>query len=218
MKVLLLNGSPNEHGCTYTALCEVARALEESGVETETLWIGNRAVRGCIGCGGCAKNGRRRCVFEDDLVNAALDRMQACDGLVVGSPVHYAAAGGSITSFLDRMFYAGGSQLRTKVGAAVQRAPRGHDVHARSAFQILHHLRHADCAQPVLADGARKHAGRRSQGRGRLADHAHVGEKYGVYDPRLCPCARKRAASARNGEAKEAHEFHPLTASILLDV
>ena len=124
MKVLLLNGSPNEHGCTYTALCEVARALEESGVETETLWIGNRAVRGCIGCGGCAKNGRRRCVFEDDLVNAALDRMQACDGLVVGSPVHYAAAGGSITSFLDRMFYAGGSQLRTKVGAAVCSARR----------------------------------------------------------------------------------------------
>ena len=109
MKVLLLNGSPNEHGCTYTALCEVARALKEGDVETETLWIGNRAVRGCIGCGGCAKNGRRRCVFEDDLVNAALDRMQACDGLVVGSPVHYAAAGGSITSFLDRMFYAGGS-------------------------------------------------------------------------------------------------------------
>ena len=124
MKVLLLNGSPNEHGCTYTALCEVARALEESGVETETLWIGNRAVRGCIGCGGCAKNGRRRCVFEDDLVNAALDRMQACDGLVIGSPVHYAAAGGSITSFLDRMFYAGGSQLRTKVGAAVCSARR----------------------------------------------------------------------------------------------
>ena len=81
MKVLLLNGSPNEHGCTYTALCEVARALEESGVETETLWIGN-------------------------------------------SPVHYAAAGGSITSFLDRMFYAGGSQLRTKVGAAVCSARR----------------------------------------------------------------------------------------------
>ena len=108
MKVLLLNGSPNEHGCTYTALCEVARALEESGVETETLWIGNRAVRGCIGCGGCA----------------ALERMQACDGLVGGSPVHYAAAGGSITSFLDRMFYAGGSQLRTKVGAAVCSARR----------------------------------------------------------------------------------------------
>ena len=118
MKVLLLNGSPNEHGCTYTALCEVARALEESGVETETLWIGNRAVRGCIGCGGCAKNGRRRCVFEDDLVNAALDRMQACDGLVVGSPVHYAAAGGSIITSGGLVF----------IGAATDRYLRAFDM------------------------------------------------------------------------------------------
>ena len=124
MKVLLLNGSPNQHGCTHTALCEVARAIEESGIETEILWIGNQAVRGCIGCGGCARNGKRRCVFGDDLVNTALDKMQICDGLVVGSPVHYAAAGGSITSFLDRMFYAGGSQMRAKVGAAVCSARR----------------------------------------------------------------------------------------------
>ena len=101
MKVLLLNGSPNQHGCTHTALCEVARAIEESGIETEILWIGNQAVRGCIGCGGCARSGKRRCVFGDDLVNTALDKMRSCDGLVVGSPVHYAAAGGSITSFLD---------------------------------------------------------------------------------------------------------------------
>lgn len=124
MKVLLLNGSPNQHGCTYTALCEVARAIEESGIETEILWIGNQAVRGCIGCGGCARSGKHRCVFGDDLVNTALDKMRSCDGLVVGSPVHYAAAGGSITSFLDRMFYAGGSQMRAKVGAAVCSARR----------------------------------------------------------------------------------------------
>lgn len=124
MKVLLLNGSPNQHGCTHTALCEVARAIEESGIETEILWIGNQAVRGCIGCGGCARSGKRRCVFGDDLVNTALDKMRSCDGLVVGSPVHYAAAGGSITSFLDRMFYAGGSQMRAKVGAAVCSARR----------------------------------------------------------------------------------------------
>ena len=124
MKVLLLNGSPNQHGCTNTALCEVARAIEESGIETEILWIGNQAVRGCIGCGGCARSGKRRCVFGDDLVNTALDKMRSCDGLVVGSPVHYAAAGGSITSFLDRMFYAGGSQMRAKVGAAVCSARR----------------------------------------------------------------------------------------------
>ena len=124
MKVLLLNGSPNQHGCTYTALCEVAHAIEESSIETEILWIGNQAVRGCIGCGGCARSGKRRCVFGDDLVNTALDKMRSCDGLVVGSPVHYAAAGGSITSFLDRMFYAGGSQMRAKVGAAVCSARR----------------------------------------------------------------------------------------------
>ena len=124
MKVLLLNGSPNQHGCTHTALCEVARAIEEGGIETEILWIGNQAVRGCIGCGGCARSGKRRCVFGDDLVNTALDKMRSCDGLVVGSPVHYAAAGGSITSFLDRMFYAGGSQMRAKVGAAVCSARR----------------------------------------------------------------------------------------------
>ena len=124
MKVLLLNGSPHEKGCTYTALREVADTLEKEGVETEIFWIGNQAVRGCIGCGGCAKSGTRRCVFKDDRVNEALDKMLECDGLVVGSPVHYAAAGGSITSFLDRMFYAGGSQLRTKVGAAVVSARR----------------------------------------------------------------------------------------------
>lgn len=77
MKVLLLNGSPNQHGCTHTALCEVARAIEESGIETEILWIGNQAVRGCIGCGGCARSGKHRCVFGDDLVNTALDKMRS---------------------------------------------------------------------------------------------------------------------------------------------
>ena len=124
MNVLLINGSPHAHGCTDAALQEIAKALNADGIETTIYHIGAVPVGGCVGCGGCAKNGRRRCVFEDDLVNAALDRMQACDGLVVGSPVHYAAAGGSITSFLDRMFYAGGSQLRTKVGAAVCSARR----------------------------------------------------------------------------------------------
>lgn len=124
MKVLLLNGSPHEKDCTYTALREVADTLEKEGVETEIFFIGNQAVRGCIGCGECAKSGTRRCVFKDDRVNEALDKMLACDGLVVGSPVHYASAGGSVTSFLDRMFYAGGSQLRTKVGAAVVSARR----------------------------------------------------------------------------------------------
>ena len=124
MKVLLINGSPNELGCTHEALGEVALALRESGIESELLHIGRGPVRGCIGCGGCARSGTHRCVFGDDPVNTALERMASCDGLVIGSPVHYASAGGSITSFLDRMFYAGGATLRGKVGAAVVSARR----------------------------------------------------------------------------------------------
>ena len=124
MKVLLLNGSPHEKGCTYTALREVADTLEREGIETEILSIGNQAIHGCIDCRECSKSGTHRCIFKEDRVNEALDKMLACDGLVVGSPVHYASAGGSITSFLDRMFHAGGTQLRTKVGAAVVSARR----------------------------------------------------------------------------------------------
>ena len=124
MKVLLINGSPNERGCTHEALSEVASALAESSVQSEILHIGRGPVRGCIGCGGCARSGRQRCVVRDDLVNAALERMEDCDGLVIGSPVHYASAGGSITSFMDRMFYAGGASMRGKVGAAVVSARR----------------------------------------------------------------------------------------------
>ncbi len=123
MKALLINGSPNAHGCTYTALCEVARALEAEGVETEIFQIGAGAVRGCIGCGGCAANDHR-CVFDDDRVNEALDRAAACDAVVFGSPVHYASAGGSMTAFMDRMFYSGSSQLRGKVAACVVSARR----------------------------------------------------------------------------------------------
>ena len=135
MKVLLINGSPHEKGCTYTALREVADTLEKEGIETEIFHIGNQAIRGCIGCLACSKSGTRRCVFKDDRVNEALDKMQECDGLVVGSPVHYASAGGSITSFLDRMFYAGGSQLRTKVGAAVVSARRAGTTAALDQLQ-----------------------------------------------------------------------------------
>lgn len=124
MKVLLINGSPNERGCTHAALSEVASALEQEGVSSEIFWISKGPVRGCIGCGGCARSGRHRCVFGDDPVNAALDKMEGCQGLVIGSPVHYASAGGSITSFMDRMFYAGGAQMRGKVGAAVVSARR----------------------------------------------------------------------------------------------
>ena len=122
MKVLLLNGSPNEHGCTFRALTEVANSLKENGVDSEILQIGKGAIHGCIGCGGCSKLGH--CVFGEDGVNEAVERAKEADGLIVGSPVYYASPNGSILSFLDRMFYSGGRYLTHKPAAAVASARR----------------------------------------------------------------------------------------------
>ncbi len=133
MKVLLINGSPNEKGCTYTALCEVAGELNRAGVDTQIFHVGKQPVRGCIGCGGCARAGRGRCVFGDDRVNEALALAEEADGFVFGSPVHYAAASGMATSFLDRFFYAGRGFAR-KPGAAVVSCRRGG---ASAAFDQL---------------------------------------------------------------------------------
>ena len=133
MKVLLINGSPRGEKCTKTALKIVAEAIEENGIETEIIDVGSKPVRGCIGCGGCA--GKGKCVFGDeDGVNACIEKMKECDGLVIGSPVHYASASGAITSFMDRVCYAGGSALAYKPGAAVVSCRRGG---ASAAFDQL---------------------------------------------------------------------------------
>lgn len=120
MKVLLVNGSPHKQGCTYTALCEVAKGLSEGGVESEIFQAGG-TEKGCLGCGYCRKAGK--CV-TNDCVNDILPRLEEFDGLVIGSPVHYASAGGAATSFMDRLFYAGGGKLKFKAGAAVASARR----------------------------------------------------------------------------------------------
>lgn len=121
MKVLLLNGSPHEKGCTYRALKEVSDSLQTEGIGSEIIHIGNQAIHGCIGCKKCAHTGR--CVFKGDPVNAVLDKMEGADGLIVGSPVYYASANGSLYSFLDRLFYAG-SSFAYKPAAAVVSARR----------------------------------------------------------------------------------------------
>ena len=121
MKVLMINGSPREKGCTFTALSEVALALRGEGVDSVILHVGNAPVQSCQACRGCA--GKGRCVI-DDSVNVALDTMRECDGLVVGSPVHYASASGAVTCFMDRLFYAGDC-LAYKPGAAVVSCRRG---------------------------------------------------------------------------------------------
>ena len=123
MKVLLINGSPNENGCTYTALCEAAGALEREGIETEIFQMGKQPVRGCIGCGGCARKGDGRCVFGDDAVNRALEKAETADGYIIGSPVYFASANGSLIAMLDRMFYAG-KCFSYKPAAAVVSARR----------------------------------------------------------------------------------------------
>ena len=121
MKVLLVNGSPHEHGCTYTALSEVEGALRGEGIETGWFWIGNEPVRGCMGCRGCA--GKGECVY-DDAVNKLSRTAAEYDGFVFGSPVHFAGAAGGITSLMDRAFYSSRVSFAYKPAAAVVSARR----------------------------------------------------------------------------------------------
>ncbi len=124
MNVLLINGSPNANGCTFTALSEVAKALEENGVDTRIIHVGGKDIRGCIGCRKCKISGK--CVF-DDIVNETAPLFAACDGIVLGSPVYFASANGGLVSFVDRLFYSAalGNLQSMKVGASVVSARRG---------------------------------------------------------------------------------------------
>lgn len=178
MKVLLVNGSPHKNGCTFTALGEVAKTLEECGISAEIFWIGNSVAGGCIACGNCAKTGK--CAFNDT-VNECRQKAREADGFVFGSPVHYAAASGGITSFMDRLFYSeacgnGGGAFYLKPAAAVLSARRAgttaafdqlnkyftisqmpivssrywNMVHGRTAEQVLHDKEGMQCMR-ILA-------------------------------------------------------------------
>ena len=122
MKVLMLNGSPHAQGNTALALREMEKIFTECGIEVETVHVGNQAIRGCIACGYCFKNGK--CVV-DDAVNEIAPKFAACDGLVVASPVYYASANSTLTALLDRLFYSTGFDKTMKVGASVAIARRG---------------------------------------------------------------------------------------------
>lgn len=122
MKVLMINGSPNERGCTYTALTIIADELSKQGVDSEIVWLGNGAVRGCIGCGGCKKLGK--CVFGDDPVNSIAEKCKFADGFVFGAPVHYASPCGAMVSAMDRLFYSVGGNLKFKPAASIVSARR----------------------------------------------------------------------------------------------
>lgn len=131
MRVLLINGSPHEHGCTYTALMEIAGVLEKHDIEWELIYLGKKPIAGCIDCGKCGETGR--CIF-DDQVNQIIERLDTFDAVVAGSPVYYAAASGQITAFMNRLFFASGGRMAGKLGAAVVSCRRGG---ASAAFDQL---------------------------------------------------------------------------------
>lgn len=131
MKVLLVNGSPHEHGCTYIALKEVAMTLQKNGIDSEILHLGNQAFHGCIACRKCKETGQ--CIFSD-LVNETINRLDEFDGLIVGTPVHYASPSGQVITFLDRLFYAASDKMAGKLGASVVSCRRGG---ATSSFDCL---------------------------------------------------------------------------------
>lgn len=130
-KVLLINGSPREKGCTYTALCEMEKTLNKNGIETELFQLGAREPHDCIACGQCGKSGR--CVFND-AVNELAARADEFSGMVVGSPVYYAGPSSSVTGFLDRLFYSAGGRFKNKPACCIVSCRRGG---ASAAFDRL---------------------------------------------------------------------------------
>lgn len=124
MKVLLINGSPRPRGCTYTALKEAEKTLNEAGIETEIFHIGAKAIQGCTDCGACA--GGKACVFdkEDEVVTIARKKVNEADGIIVGSPVYFAGPNGNLTAFMNRLFYGGSVNCIGKPAAAIVSARR----------------------------------------------------------------------------------------------
>ena len=144
MKVLMLNGSCNPKGCTYTALTEVGKTLTSAGIDYEIVQLGGDPVRDCIGCNQCSKSG---CVFTDGGVNDFIAKARQADGFVFGTPVYYAHPSGRVLSFLDRVFYAGGSAFAGKPGAAVASARRAGTT---ASFDVINKY-FTICSMPVVS-------------------------------------------------------------------
>lgn len=147
MKVLMLNGSPHEKGCTYTALTELAGALKIGGVDFEIIHIGNTPVRGCTACKGCAAAGK--CVFDDDIVNTVIEKAKQSVGFVFGSPVHYAAPAGVLCAVLDRCFFAGSEHFRGKPGTAIVSCRRAGSTAALDRLNKYFTINH----MPIVSAG-----------------------------------------------------------------
>lgn len=149
MKVIAINGSPKKSGNTYHALSMVIKELEKEGIETEILHIGNKDIRGCAACNACVRNKDEKCIFDDG-VNEAIQKIKDADGLLLGSPVHYSAIGGTMKAFLDRAFYVAGVNgglFRHKVGAAIVAVRRSGGLPAFS--QLNNFLNYSEMILPT---------------------------------------------------------------------
>ena len=148
LKVLLVNGSPHKEGCVYTALSEIAGTLKEEDIQSEIFWVGNQPVAGCIGCGACI--GKRSC-FRKDTVNDFTALIDKYDGFIFGTPVHYAGASGSMTSFMDRVFFIdefNGEHFAGKPAAAIATCRRSGGT--ATLDQLNKYM--ADCNMPIVQD------------------------------------------------------------------
>ena len=134
MKVLLINGSAHQKGNTFLALSEAATTLEKNGIETEIVQIGTNAVRGCIACGQCQMKQLGHCVFNDDICNRIIEKLDNADALIVGSPVYYGQPNGSVLSLIQRIFFSAGGKVQNKPAAAVCVCRRGG---ATAAFETM---------------------------------------------------------------------------------
>ena len=144
MKVLILNGSPRVNGCTARALEEVSKTLNEEGIETETINVGNKDIRGCIACNSCSKTGK--CVFND-IVNDIAVKFENADGIIIGSPVYYAGSNGTIISLLDRLFYSTHFDKTMKVGACVLSSRRAGSTSAMDEINKYFTI----CSMPIVS-------------------------------------------------------------------
>lgn len=149
MKVVAINGSPKKEGNTWHAIRLVSEELEKEGIAVEVLHVGNKLIQGCIACGMCAKLKNEQCALSSDVVNEFLQKMKAADGIILGTPVHYAAIGGTMKAFLDRVFYVAGNNgglLRHKVAAAVVAVRRSGGVPTFN--QLNNYLHYAEMLMP----------------------------------------------------------------------
>ncbi len=149
MKVVAFNGSPKKEGNTYHGIQIVAEELKKEGIEVEVIHVGNKVIRGCLACNGCVKNQNERCVIDDE-VNDWIQKMKEADGIILGSPVHYSAIGGTMKAFLDRAFYVtsvNNGMLRHKVGASVVAVRRAGGV--PTFEQLNNYINYSEMLMPT---------------------------------------------------------------------